>query len=170
MLVRWIFILLFATVSSARQTITSKSRKFPSFLLVSFLLTAPAVAQVQPLTAWWIDTGDTDSTWLGAGMAPLGDINMDGYDDFIVSANCGYYNGNLYAYYGSSQPDTVPDRVIPSPNPALQWFGFPLFSVGDVNGDGYLDFIAPGVVRDTPRYRSTVTSIWAAHCWTPFRM
>jgi hypothetical protein len=116
-----------------------------------FLLTAaPAAAQVQPLTAWWIDTGDTDSTGLGAGMAPVGDINGDGYDDFVVSGTLGYYSGNLYVYYGGSQPDTVPHMIIPMPDSTLQWFGMPLFTVGDVNGDGYPDFIAQGSRQDLP--------------------
>jgi hypothetical protein len=116
-----------------------------------FLLTAaPAAAQVQPLTAWWIDTGDTDSTGLGMGLAPLGDINQDGYDDFVASGTLGYYSGNLYVYYGGSQPDTVPQMVIPMPDSTLQWFGLPLFSIGDVNEDGYPDFIAAGSRQDVP--------------------
>jgi hypothetical protein len=118
-------------------------------LLATMWLTAPAAAQVQPLQAWWIDTGDTDSTGLGMGIAPLGDINQDGYDDFVAAGTLGYWVANLYVYLGSSQSDTVPDMVIPKPD-SLQWFGLPTFGVGDVNGDGYPDFIAQGTRQDIP--------------------
>jgi hypothetical protein len=122
-----------------------------AFTFLILLLTAlPAAAQVQPLTAWWIDTGETDSTGLGTGMAPLGDVNGDGYDDFVAAGTLGYYSGNLYVYYGGSQPDTVPHMVIPRPDSTLKWFGLPTFGVGDVNGDGFQDFIASGIQQELP--------------------
>jgi hypothetical protein len=118
-------------------------------LLATMWLTAPAAAQVQPLTAWWIDTGDTDSTGLGMGIAPLGDINQDGYNDFVAAGTLGYWVANLYVYLGSDQPDTVPDIIIPKPD-SLKWFGLPTFNVGDVNGDGFSDIIATGIQQELP--------------------
>ena len=86
----------------------------------------------------------------------LGDVNGDGYDDFAIVAGhaitdtmpwgdiaCG---GKVYIYFGSPNPDTIPDLIFKGDiqvNPPF-WVGGGLASSicgADVNGDGYKDII-----------------------------
>ncbi len=104
------------------------------FILITALT---AAAQVQELEAWWMDMGETDSTGIGTSIAALGDINQDGYDDFLV----GSWNEEAFVYFGNSMPDTIPHLIIPKPDTIGYNFGISLYNVGDVNGDGGVDFI-----------------------------
>jgi hypothetical protein len=118
-------------------------------LLATMWLAAPAAAQVQPLTAWWTHTGTSDVP-MGGFFTPLGDINGDNLADFV---NWSPFN-QLAIFHGSVQPDSTPDLIIHSPDTSFGFFGLRLFSVGDVNGDGYSDFIAGASITDysIPRY------------------
>ncbi|TKJ40805.1 hypothetical protein CEE37_07525 [candidate division LCP-89 bacterium B3_LCP] len=117
-------------------------------ILTIFLLIAslPALAQVQQLEAWWIDTGETDSTGLGTACAPLGDINGDGLNDFLV----GTWNEEAFVYFGSEEPDTIPRLRIPSPSDSVFWFGMNLFNIGDINADEGEDFAVGAWISDVP--------------------
>lgn len=82
---------------------------------------------------------------LGSGCAMNGDINGDGYDDLIVSAKM-YSNpetdeGGIWIFYGSpTGPSATPDWHWES-NQAFAIAGFPVNYAGDINGDGYDDFL-----------------------------
>jgi hypothetical protein len=111
-----------------------------------WLAPLPAAAQVQALEAWWIDTGETDTTGLGMAVAALGDLNQDGYDDFLVGSG----EEKVFVYFGSVQPDTIPHLIIPSPDTTLSLFAKSLYRVGDVNNDGAEDFSVWAVVSQIP--------------------
>lgn len=73
----------------------------------------------------------------------INDINGDGKDDILINSY-----GNFYPYYytesiiyGSIPFDVVPDVGLNTQNDALLG---PAISVGDVNGDGYNDFLGLG--------------------------
>ncbi|HMQ68085.1 MAG TPA: T9SS type A sorting domain-containing protein [Ignavibacteria bacterium] len=78
----------------------------------------------------------------GYSVARAGDVNGDGYDDFMISS--GSYNrltGRIYIFYGGPFPDNIPDVVLNGEAPN-GFFGLHLSApAGDVNGDGYDDIV-----------------------------
>ena len=81
----------------------------------------------------------------GSRVACAGDVNNDGYDDIIVAAPSAYnpnngaeWAGKAHIYYGGSPMDTVVD-VILQDSDYHYFFGSPVASAGDVNGDNYDD-------------------------------
>lgn len=96
----------------------------------------------------WTVTGDPWE-FLGRSVSGAGDVNGDGYDDVLVGApgNCTDTPGlgNVYLYYGSADGlSTNPDWSFPSPG-YCECFGTDLSTAGDVNGDGYDDFLVGDV-------------------------
>jgi len=89
---------------------------------------------------------DYEDAHFGWSVAGIGDINNDGYDDFAVGAI--YYATNLpgkvYVYYGGAEPDSLVDVVI-NQNIANDWLGYFINPGGDVNNDGYDDFVVGAV-------------------------
>lgn len=82
---------------------------------------------------------------IGAILAPAGDVNGDGYTDFMAGMP---YNGNspfgisyVNIYYGGAAMDTIPDVVIKKQSYGL---GASLSTIGDFNKDGYDDIIVGG--------------------------
>ncbi len=74
--------------------------------------------------------------------SPLGDINGDGFADFIGYQLHPYH----YVWLGSSDLDSIPDLAISltSPDHDMHAFGKVIFKYavyGDLNGDGYDDFV-----------------------------
>lgn len=74
--------------------------------------------------------------------AQVGDVNDDGIDDFIIGARgeYRYHTGKTYLFYGSPTLDAVPDLVFTAEQVG-DAFGASLSGLGDVNADGYNDFI-----------------------------
>ncbi len=80
---------------------------------------------------------------LGASVSSAGDVNGDGYDDVIVSAD-GYYTNNSYVVFGKASGFSAAINL-----PSLDGSnGFRLNGVqqsvdnaGDINGDGFDDLI-----------------------------
>lgn len=90
----------------------------------------------------FLDGPMTDSAF-GHSVSGAGDVDGDGFDDLLVGAFNGGTNGSgeVHLYRGSAQ------GVIPTP-----WWSFPcthagaefghqVEGVGDVNGDGFADFV-----------------------------
>ncbi|MGE5449105.1 MAG: FG-GAP-like repeat-containing protein, partial [Bacteroidales bacterium] len=87
--------------------------------------------------------GEHRDDYFGTSFSKVGDMNQDGFDDFVVSAES-YLNGNdagrVYVYYGSAHLDTIADIVITGEH-AKDRFGFKVSDAGDVNHDGYADIL-----------------------------
>jgi hypothetical protein len=87
-------------------------------------------------------------------LAAVGDVNGDGFADFIVGApftvgDGGAVPGVAYLYLGSAGPSaerwnggSPRDRIeLADPDGLKATFGRPAVAVGDVNRDGYADFL-----------------------------
>ncbi|MBL1213636.1 MAG: hypothetical protein HND52_09795 [Ignavibacteriae bacterium] len=75
----------------------------------------------------------------------IGDINNDSYDDFAISGLfadfAGYAKGKVFIYLGGSTIDTIPVKEFYEPLWIQDDFGYPTEAIGDINKDGYDDFI-----------------------------
>ena len=86
----------------------------------------------------------------GWSVAFVGDVNKDGYEDLLIGApiNCenGLKTGAAYLIFGSS---SMPSKLTPLTQADVtflgekqqDWIGTSVAGVGDVNGDGYSDFV-----------------------------
>jgi hypothetical protein len=96
-------------------------------------------------TPSWIGESDQDDCYYGLVTAPAGDVNGDGFSDFLVAAQMydgGDINeGKVYLYNGSGDgPRTTPGWAIDG-NQANSLFGHAISNAGDVNGDGFDDIL-----------------------------
>ncbi len=69
--------------------------------------------------------------YFGILLSGCGDVNRDGFDDFMTDEL-----GAVSIYYGSQDPDTLPDLVL---RPAVIRYTSCLSGGGDLNQDGYAD-------------------------------
>lgn len=118
--------------------------------------------------SWGVNVNITDALNLTASylgfssnyelgfLSDAGDYNNDGYNDFMIASP--YANadaGQVYIYYGSSNPATTWGMNY-SGNPNITWgavntdnlFGYSLDGGFDFNNDGYDDIIVGAPIRD----------------------
>lgn len=106
---------------------------------------APAPVQI---------SGAVASDNFGASVAPLGDINRDGFADFVVGAYlvgaAPNDNGAASFYLGNAAGTVTPAGTIfgeTTPNPDDQ-FGLAVGGAGDVDGDGFDDAVVGATRHD----------------------
>ncbi len=116
--------------------------------------------------AWTADPTDTSASFAGS-VASAGDVNGDGFGDVAVSGDywsgAGVYEGRAYLSIGSATGlGATPAWTADPTDQANAWFGNPLASAGDVNGDGLGDLIVGAQGSTAPRWtRGAPTSTWA---------
>jgi len=102
-------------------------------------LGGPAMDGVPDLTL----VGEASGDLFGSRVASAGDVNADGYGDFIVgaigNAEHGVRTGRAYLYFGGPLLDAVPDIVFTG-EMAGDEFGL-VGPAGDIDGDGFDDLI-----------------------------
>ncbi len=85
-------------------------------------------------------TGTSTNGYFGCSVAGAGDVNGDGYSDLLIGACYAGTGGKAYLYYGRAAMNNVEDLTFTGAvsNSGL---GYSVSTAGDVNGDGYSDFI-----------------------------
>ncbi len=90
----------------------------------------------------WTAAAYTDNYYFGTAVAGAGDVNGDGYADWVVAGYPGgSYAGKAYVYYGAGE--TLSSFDTWSDEGGANWdnYGYSVATAGDVNGDGYADVI-----------------------------
>ncbi len=94
--------------------------------------------------------GEGPGDWFSFAAMGVGDLNKDGYDDIVITSpnwrNPDIY-GKAYVYLGGASMDNVSDLIIQGPQIAQYW-GRAVSPAGDVNKDGYDDFLVGTEISD----------------------
>jgi hypothetical protein len=121
-----------------------------------FLGSAAGISDGNPATAHAQLESDQEDAFFGWGVAGVGDVNGDGYDDVIVGAQ--HYDagesaeGAAFVFLGSASgiadgdPGTAHAQL--EANQAGANLGQSVAGAGDVNGDGYADVIVGAPLYD----------------------
>jgi hypothetical protein len=86
---------------------------------------------------------DIIPTAFGRAISAAGDINKDGFNDFIVTdTDCGIdLKGKAYVFYGGESVDSLWDITVTGRGNRKERFGLTVASAGDVNGDGWYEIL-----------------------------
>ncbi len=123
--------------------------------------------------------GENGADYSGNSLAPAGDVNADGYDDFLIGVyqndDGGTEAGQTYLILGKESGWT-PDTDLSTADASF-WgesdynsAGRAVSSVGDINADGYSDFLigAPGQLGHNETYAGQTYLILGKESgWTP---
>jgi PKD repeat protein len=123
---------------------------------------SPAALQAVLPTPAWVNESDNVNANYGYAVAGAGDVNGDGYDDFIVGAY--HYDstpgggdpddleGKFYVYHGSATGLEMTAALSVESNVQDALLGASVGTAGDVNGDGYDDIIVGAPLYGTPTH------------------
>ncbi|MFZ1322958.1 MAG: FG-GAP-like repeat-containing protein [Ignavibacteria bacterium] len=88
-----------------------------------------------------IFNGQSLNSHFGFSVNSAGDVNADGFDDIVIGAYAYISNtGKAYLFFGGSNMNTVPDLVLTGVS-TNNFLGWSVASAGDLNADGYGDFV-----------------------------
>ncbi len=118
-------------------------KKLVLFLII--ISAGSAFAQFSPI----LTISDPNNGGLGTALDPVGDINNDGFPDYLAGAwlEDVLSTANAGKAYIISGADQTVIRELVSPSPIAEgWFGYSVASGYDLNSDGIIDFVigAPG--------------------------
>ncbi len=97
-------------------------------------------------TPSWTAVGGQDAVEFGKSISAAGDVNGDGFGDILIGSplfdnGAQLDAGRVYLYNGSSTGLASTPSWTGDPNQENTEFGSSVAGLGDVNGDGYADFI-----------------------------
>jgi len=93
-----------------------------------------------PVKHTWSDKGSFANALLGQTISPAGDINEDGYSDFLIMAPSSSKAGKVHLYLGSQNGPRTETQIF-AQGTAGQNVGLNLLTGIDVNGDGMGELI-----------------------------
>lgn len=129
-------------------------------------------------TPGWFGESNVASALYGFSVANAGDVDKDGFGDFLVGApNYGGTASNqgiVYLYYGAnstSGPSTSKTPWTMQGGMSIAWLGWSVAGAGDVNKDGYADVIigSPGynMLKGAAYvYHGSAAGLSTAPAWT----
>jgi hypothetical protein len=134
--------------------ITGRNRTISIIVLLMFILTAvpsnglrySAGTNLKNVDASFI--GEDHGDQAGDAVRSVGDLNGDGYDDFVIGANedtdNAYLAGQIYVIFGKASGWSM-DTDLSNANASYlgnadEQMGSNIAGIGDLNGDGYDDF------------------------------
>jgi len=90
----------------------------------------------------WTAEGTTPGELFGDCAAVVGDVNGDGYPDFMIGAyGFDQFRGKVYLYLGSANGFSKKADWVYEGEAKGDWQGYGIGPAGDVNGDGYGDVV-----------------------------
>lgn len=119
-------------------------KKFLVVMVVLMLVVVCYGQYYEPEHIWHL-RGEENGDWFGKYIAGVGDINRDGFEDFLASNKTQVTptEGHMLLFHGGNPPDTIPDLIFNNPY-SYGAFGYFIENIGDVNCDGYDDIAAQG--------------------------
>lgn len=127
---------------------------------------------------WWYLHGENAGDWFGHGVAGIGDVNGDGYDDVMIGAprftNGDGEEGRAVVYLGSDSGIGDAEAWSMESNSGVAYYGACVAGAGDVNGDGYADALVGALYFSTSLdregkaflYLGSSTGLGATACWS----
>ncbi|XP_039187232.1 integrin alpha-IIb isoform X4 [Crotalus tigris] len=122
-------------------------------------------------TPWQKLTGKDTYGRFGMAIAPLGDIDQDGYIDIAIGAPFAGQDGGgqVYIYLGHSEGlSASPSQILKSPFSETAGFGFAIRGASDIDLNGYPDVLVGAFrINKVAVYRAQPMIILKAHLSIP---
>ncbi|XP_029143057.1 integrin alpha-IIb [Protobothrops mucrosquamatus] len=122
-------------------------------------------------TPWQKLTGTDTYGRFGMAIAPLGDIDQDGYIDIAIGAPFAGQDGGgqVYIYLGHSEGlSASPSQILKSPFSESAGFGFAIRGASDIDVNGYPDVLVGAFrINKVVVYRAQPMIILKAHLSIP---
>jgi len=115
-----------------------------------------------------IQGSSTSSSWGVMAPNPVGDLDLDGYADFVIG-DPGIFseNGRVFVYFLGPGAGFEPTAAETLSAPPDDWLGNTLDGAGDFNGDGAPDLIVGASRANQARGLAEIYSFWTPPVSSP---